>query len=90
MFINEFGDRDDPTVILLTAMMIFGAELHDQMTPYFHGSHHIIALDQGGRGKAGAYVSADEECRTLKSFLIRRNMWKRSSALSRGNPDDDP
>ena len=70
MFINEYGNRDDPTVVLLAPMMISGSELHDQMTPYFQGSYHIIAPDQGGHGKAGAYVSADEEYRTLKSFLL--------------------
>ena len=70
MFINEYGNRDDPTVILLAPMMISGVELHDQMTPYFLGSYHIISPDQGGHGKAGVYVSADEEYRTLKSFLL--------------------
>ena len=29
-----------------------------------------IALDQGGHGQAGAYISADEEYKTLKSFLL--------------------
>ena len=70
MFINEFGNRDDPTVILLAPMMISGSDLHDQMAQHFQGSYHIIAPDQGGHGKAGAYVSADEEYRTLKSFLL--------------------
>ena len=70
MFINEYGNQDDPTVILLAPMMISGVELHNQMTPYFHGAYHIVAPDQGGHGKAGAYVSADEEYRTLKSFLL--------------------
>ena len=70
MFINEYGNRDDPTVILLAPMMISGSDLYDQMSPYFRGSYHILAPDQGGHGKAGAYISADEEYRTLKSFLL--------------------
>ena len=70
MFINEYGKRDDPTVVLLAPMMISGAELYGQMSPYFRGSYHILAPDQGGHGKAGAYISADEEYRTLKSFLL--------------------
>ena len=70
MFINEYGNRNDPTIILLTPMMISGSDLYDQMSRYFRGSYHIIAPDQGGHGKAGAYISADEEYQTLKSFLL--------------------
>ncbi len=70
MFINEYGSRNDPTVILLAPMMISGSELYGQMSPYFQGAYHIIAPDQGGHGKAGAYISADEEYKTLKGFLL--------------------
>ena len=70
MFINEYGNRNDPTVILLAPMMISGSDLYDLMSPFFQGSYHIIAPDQGGHGKAGAYISADEEYQTLKSFLL--------------------
>ena len=70
MFINEYGNRNDPTVILLAPMMISGADLYGQMSPFFQASYHFIAPDQGGHGKAGAYISADEEYKTLKSFLL--------------------
>jgi pimeloyl-ACP methyl ester carboxylesterase len=70
MFINEYGNRNDPTVILLAPMMISGSDLYDLMSPFFQGSYHIIAPDQGGHGKAEAYISADEEYQTLKSFLL--------------------
>ena len=70
MFINEYGNRNDPTVILLAPMMISGSDLYVQMSPFFRGSYHIIAPDQGGHGKAGAYISADEEYKTLKNFLL--------------------
>ena len=70
MYINEYGGRDDPTVILLAPMMISGAELYDRMRPYFQGSCHIIAPDQGGHGKAGAYSGAEAEDAALKSFLL--------------------
>ena len=73
MFINEYGNRNDPTVILLAPMMISGSDLYGQMSPFFQGSYHIIAPDQGGHGKAGAYISADEEYQTLKSFLLETN-----------------
>ena len=71
MYINEYGNRNDPTVILLAPMMISGSDLYEQMCPFFHGFYHIISPDQGGHGKAGAYISADEEYRTLKDFLLR-------------------
>ena len=70
MFINEYGNRNDPTVILLAPMMISGSDLYGQMSQFFQGSYHIIAPDQGGHGRAGAYISADEEYRTMKSFLL--------------------
>ena len=70
MFINEYGNRKDPTVILLAPMMISGTDLYERMSPFFRGSYHIIAPDQGGHGKGGAYISADEEYRTLKDFLL--------------------
>ena len=70
MFINEYGNWDDPTVILLAPMMISGSDLYGQMSPFLRDSYHIIAPDQGGHGKAGAYISADEEYKTLKSFLL--------------------
>ncbi len=61
MFINEYGTRNDPTVILLAPMMISGSDLYGQMSRFFQDSYHIIAPDQGVHGKAGAYISADEE-----------------------------
>lgn len=70
MYINEYGSRDDPIIILLAPMMISGTDLHEQMGPFFQRSYHIIAPDQGGHGKAGAYISADEEYKTLKRFLL--------------------
>lgn len=70
MFINEYGNRNDPVVVLLAPMMVSGEELYRLMSPYFHGEYHFIAPAQGGHGKAGAYISADEEYRTLKKFLL--------------------
>ena len=70
MFINEFGCRDNPTVLLLAPMMVSGTNLHDLMQPHFKGDYHIVAPDQGGHGKAGAYHSAEEEYQMLRSFLL--------------------
>lgn len=69
MFINEYGSRDDPTVILLAPMMVSGADLYSLMKPYLKGAYHIIAPDQGGHGRAGAYISADDEYMSLKRYL---------------------
>lgn len=69
MFIHEYGSRDDPTVLLLAPMMVTGPNLYHLMKPFFTASYHIVAPDQGGHGKAGAYHSADEEYQALKGFL---------------------
>lgn len=70
MFINEYGSRDDPTIILLAPMMVAGSDLYQLMKPHLIGSYHIIAPDQGGHGKAGIYHSADNEYKDLKGFLL--------------------
>jgi len=70
MYINEYGSRNDPTIILLSPMMVSGSDLYNLMKPYFKGDYHIIAPDQGGHGKAGGYHSADEEFQALRSFLL--------------------
>ncbi len=70
MFVNEYGSKHDPVILLLAPMMVSGGDLYHLMCPYFKEKYHFIAPDQGGHGKAGAYVSADEENKTLKSFLI--------------------
>ncbi len=69
MYINEYGDKNDPTIILLAPMMVSGEDLYNLMSPHFKGEYHIIAPDQGGHGKAGAYISADDEYAQLKEFL---------------------
>ena len=70
MFINEYGDKNNPLVLLLAPMMVSGEDLYQLMHPFFLHEYHYIAPDQGGHGKAGAYISADEEYKTLKSFLL--------------------
>jgi len=70
MYINEYGSRNDPTIILLSPMMVSGSDLYNLMKPYFKGDYRIIAPDQGGHGKAGGYHSADEEFQALRSFLL--------------------
>ena len=69
MFINEYGGRDDPTIVLLAPMMVSGSDLYGMMKPHFKGRYHVVAPDQGAHGRAGAYVSPDEEYRALKQFL---------------------
>ena len=70
MFINEFGSRDNPTMVLLAPMMVSGPDLYNLMKPNFKGDYHIIAPDQGAHGKAGRYHSAEEEYQTLRPFLL--------------------
>ena len=70
MYINDYGEKDKPLVILLAPMMVSGTDLYELIHPYLKGEYHIIAPDQGGHGKAGGYESADEEYRQLKSYLL--------------------
>lgn len=70
MYINEYGNKNQPVVVLLAPMMVSGEDLYRLMSPYFQEEYHFVSPDQGGHGKAGAYISAEEEYRTLKDFLI--------------------
>ncbi len=70
MFIHEYGSKKDPLILLLAPMMVSGEDLYRQMHPYFTDNYHFIAPDQGGHGKAGPYISAEEEYKTLKRFLL--------------------
>ena len=36
MFINEYGNKNDPIVLLLAPMMVSGEDLYQLMHPYFH------------------------------------------------------
>ena len=70
MFIHEYGSKEDPLVLLLAPMMVSGEDLYRLMHPYFTDNYRFIAPDQGGHGKAGAYISAEEGYITLKRFLL--------------------
>ena len=72
MYIHEYGSEEKPTIILLAPMLISGEELYKLASPHFAGQYHIIAPDQGGHGRAGAYIGADEEYGELKRFLLER------------------
>lgn len=76
MYLNEYGNPTDPVVVLLAPMMVSGQNLYDLMHPYLTGKYCIIAPDQGGHGKAGAYVSAEEEYAQLKACLLERGYRK--------------
>ncbi len=72
MYIHEFGNPEHPKVILLAPMMISGENLYHLMKPYLKGDYCIIAPDQGGHGKAGQYLSVDDEYRQLKDYLVEK------------------
>ena len=57
MFINEYGDKNNPLVLLLAPMMVSGEDLYQLMHPFFKHEYHYIAPDQGGHGKAEASPS---------------------------------
>lgn len=51
MYINDYGEKDKPLVILLAPMMVSGTDLYELIHPYLKGEYHIIAPDQGAMGK---------------------------------------
>jgi pimeloyl-ACP methyl ester carboxylesterase len=69
MYIREYGDPADPVVILLAPMLLSGEDIYNIVSPHLKGRYFIIAPDQGGHGKAGAYISAENETRELKKYL---------------------
>lgn len=76
MYINEYGNRSDPTIILMAPLLVSGTDLYQNMSVHFRGSYHIIAPDQGGHGKGGNYLSAGHEYARLKSFLSEQGIRK--------------
>ena len=61
MFINEYGSREDPTIILLAPMMVTGSDLYQLMKPHLEGSYHIIAPDQGGYAHCACMAAETEK-----------------------------
>ena len=43
MYMNVYGNPDDPKVILLAPMMVSGENLYELMRPYFRGDYYFIA-----------------------------------------------
>lgn len=74
MYINKYEKIGAPVVVLLAPMMVSGSDLYELMGTHFTGEYCIIAPDQGGHGKSGAYISADEEYRFLKEFFQREGI----------------
>ena len=42
MFINEYGDKNNPLVLLLAPMMVSGEDLYQLMHPFFKHDSSII------------------------------------------------
>ena len=78
MFINEYGSREDPTIILLATMMVSGTDLHDLMRPYLKGAYHVIAPDQGGHGRRTPIFLRTRNTKRCGPFC-----WKTTAGRSR-------
>ncbi len=72
-YIHMYGDDSLPKIILLAPMMVTGEELYQLISPYFKNEYCFISPDQGGHGKAGMYISADEEYASLREYLIDKH-----------------
>ncbi len=72
MYINEYGDPNDPIILALHPMSITGEDLYEALKPYLSGNYLVIAPDQGGHGRSGHYVSFEDEMDTLKTYLSEK------------------
>ena len=70
MFINEYGDKNNPLVLLLAPMMVSGEDLYQLMHPFFKHEYHYIAPDQGGHGKAGADFKRQFTVESYRQFFL--------------------
>lgn len=73
MFIHEYGNSNNPTIILLHPMEVTGVDLYNIIAPHLKGEYHIISPDQGGHGYSAPYVSSLEEAAELEDYLIKNN-----------------
>jgi len=57
MFINEYGDKNNPLVLLLAPMMVSGEDLYQLMHPFFI----LVTLNDCRRQEFSvtAYTAAD-------------------------------
>lgn len=76
MYINEYGNPKSPKIILLAPMLVSGEDLYRLTVPCFKGDYCFIAPDQGGHGKAGAYIGAEAEYQQLKKYLLEKDYTK--------------
>ena len=51
MFINEYGDKNNPLVLLLAPMMVSGEDLYQLMHPFFKHEYHYIRRTRAVTGK---------------------------------------
>ena len=70
MLINEYGDKNDPLVLLLAPMMVSGEDLYQLMHPYFKQNYHYIPPDQGGHGKPGADFKRQFTVESYRRFFL--------------------
>jgi hypothetical protein len=56
MYINEYGNKNDPLILLLAQMMVSGEQLYQLMQPYFKENDHFIAPDQGGHKRTDWFI----------------------------------
>ncbi len=64
MFINEYGNRNDPLIPLLALMMVTGEDLCRLMHPHFKHRYHFIrtqTLCQGGKHCDFRFVRHDTD-----------------------------
>ena len=70
MFIHEYGNKEDPLVLLLAPMMLSGENLYQLMHLYFTDNYHFIAPDFPHCGYMAAHLK--EYAEEVEAFIRRR------------------
>ncbi len=74
MYINTYGNKKDPVILLLAPILVCGENIYQLMKPYFASPYYVIAPDHGGHGNAGCYVGLGDESKELRNFLIDKEI----------------
>jgi len=61
MFINEYGDKNNPLILLLAPMMVSGEDLYQLMHPYFKHDYVQKPQEEAGKdeGRSISFPGAD-------------------------------
>ena len=76
MYINEYGDKSSPKILMLHPMEVTGDDLYHLFSKHLSQEYYCISPDQGGHGKSKGYISAQAEVKELADYLVKNNLFE--------------